>query len=146
VAALKLLARRDRTSADLQSKLEVKGYAAAIAGEVVDRLRADKLVDDRRYVENFIGFRAARGQGPVRIRAALSQFGLDGDLVEEGLASYPDWSLRLSEARRKKFGAAPPTDYADRQRQARFLGYRGFTGDQIRLALGFDTDIVVDPI
>jgi regulatory protein len=145
---LDLLARRDLASADLRSKLQDKGYAPATAGEVVERLRADRLVDDRRYVENFIGFRAARGQGPIRIRAQLLQFGLGWDLVEEGLASYPDWLLQLSTARRKKFGAAPPTDYPDRQRQARFLGQRGFTGAQIRLALGFDTDfdVDVDPI
>ncbi len=143
-AALRLLARRDRPSADLRSRLEEKGYAAAIAGAVVDRLRADRLVDDRRFVDNFIGFRAARGQGPVRIRADLRQFDLGADLVEEGLSSYADWPLQLSKARQKKFGAALPSDYADRQRQARFLEYRGFTGAQIRLALGFDLEFDTD--
>jgi regulatory protein len=51
---------------------------------------------------------------------------------------------QLKKARQKKFGAALPTNYADRQRQSRFLAYRGFTGAQIRTALGFDIDLDVD--
>jgi hypothetical protein len=37
-----------------------------------------------------------------------------------------------------------PRNFADQQRQARFLGYRGFTGAQIRSGLGFDTDLDID--
>jgi regulatory protein len=48
---------------------------------------------------------------------------------------------QLSEARLKKFGSAQPSNYAEKQRQARFLSYRGFTSAQIRSALGFDVDV-----
>jgi regulatory protein len=144
VAALDSLARRDHASEDLRRKLLEKGYDPAVVGEVIERLHAEKLLDDRRYVENFIGFRAARGQGPLRIRVDLRKLGLADDVVEDGVGAYGDWVAQLRRARQKKFGAKLPTDYADRQRQVRFLGYRGFTGAQIRLALGFDTDIDVD--
>jgi regulatory protein len=144
VAALDALARRDRASSDLQRKLLEKGYDPALVGEVVERLCAEKLVDDRRFLENFISFHAARGQGPMRVRAELRQLGLSGDLVEQGLSAYPDWLDQLRRARQKKFGTPLPTDYPDRQRQSRFLSTRGFTGAQIRLALGFDTDIDTD--
>jgi regulatory protein len=144
VAALDSLARRDHASEDLRRKLLEKGYDPTVVGEVIARLCAEKLLDDRRYVENFIGFRAARGQGPLRIRADLRKLGLPDEVVEDGIGAYADWVAQLRRARQKKFGATLPTDYADRQRQARFLGYRGFTGAQIRLALGFDTDIDVD--
>ncbi len=115
-----------------------------MVGEVIQRLCAEKLLDDRRFLENFVGFHAARGQGPLRVRAELRKLGLQGDLVEEGLRTYPDWVDQLKRVRQKKFGTPLPTDYADRQRQARFLGLRGFTGAQIRMALGFDTDLDVD--
>lgn len=144
VAALDSLARRDRTSEDLRRKLIDKGYEPAVVGAVVERLRAEKLLDDRRYVENFIGFRADRGHGPLRVRADLQKMGVPGDLVTEGIDSYAHWPAQLDKARQKKFGAGLPTDYAGRQRQAQFLGYRGFTGAQIRLALGIDTDIDAD--
>jgi regulatory protein len=143
-AALDGLARRDHASGELRSKLLGKGYAPDVVGEVIDRLRAEKLLDDRRYVENFIGFRAARGQGPFRVRADLRQMGLADDLVEAGIEGYADWMVHLDRARQKKFGAKLPTDYADRQRQARFLAYRGFTGAQIRLVLGLDIVLVAN--
>ncbi len=141
MAALDALARRDHASADLRRKLLDKGYDPVLIGEVIERLRADKLVDDRRYVETFIGYHAARGHGPLRVRADLRKIGLADELIGAGIDAYGRWDERLREARQKKFGAALPTLYADKQRQARFLGYRGFTGAQIRMALGIDADI-----
>jgi SOS response regulatory protein OraA/RecX len=52
--------------------------------------------------------------------------------------------VQLRKARHKKFGAQLPTTYADKQRQAQFLGYRGFTSAQIRMALGLDFDLDAD--
>ncbi len=143
--ALDFLARRDRPSGHLHRKLVDKGYDPATAGAVVERLCAEKLVDDRRYAENFVSFHAARGQGPIRVRAELRQLGLDGQIVDAALNAYPDWLAQLRAVQQKKFGTRLPSLYADRQRQARFLGYRGFTGAQIRLALGFDTDLDIEP-
>ena len=111
---------------------------------LLDALRGEKLLDDPRYLENFVAYHAARGQGPLRIRFELHRHGLQGPQVEEYLDAYPGWTEHLGRARQKKFGAKLPKTYADRQRQARFLGYRGFTGAQIRTALGFDTDLDTD--
>jgi regulatory protein len=144
VAALDSLARRDRPCEDLRRKLREKGFDPAIVDEVLTRLCAEKLVDDRRYVENFVDVRAGRGHGPVRVRAELRELGLPEELAEEGIRAYSHWPSQILKARQKKFGARLPTDYADRQRQVRFLIYRGFTGAQIRLALGIDTDIDAD--
>jgi regulatory protein len=144
VAALDALARRDRPAEELRRKLVDKGFTPAVATAVVDRLCAEKLVDDHRYVENFVGFHAARGQGPLRIRADLRHSGLQGELVEHALEAYPDWLAQLRKAHQKKFGGRSADDYVERQRRARFLGYRGYTGAQIRMALGFDTDLDTD--
>ena len=108
---------------------------------LLDALRGEKLLDDRRYVENFVAYHAARGQGPLRVRLDLRRHGLQGPLVEEILDAYPDWIAQLQKARLKKFGAQLPENYAYRQNQVRFLGYRGFTSAQIRRALGFDVDL-----
>ncbi len=140
-AALDALARRDLTVEDLRRKLLEKGYDSCVVAPLIEALRAEKLVDDARYVENFVAYHAARGQGPVRVRLSLRQKGLEGDLVEACLAAYPDWMKQLREARLKKFGAAPPLGGPEMHRQARFLSYRGFTSAQIRDALGFDVDV-----
>jgi regulatory protein len=144
VAALDALARRDYSSEDLRLKLIEKGYDASVVQPLLDALRGEKLLDDRRYLENFVAYHAARGQGPLRIRVELRRHGLQGPLVEEYLDAYPDWITLLKKARQKKFGAKPATNYAERQLQARFLGYRGFTSAQIRMALGFDVELDSD--
>ena len=144
VAALGALARRDYSVEDLRLKLLEKGYDASVVLPLLDALRGEKLLDDQRYLGNFVAYHAARGQGPLRIRIDLRRHGLQGPLIEEYLDAYPDWIMLLQKARLKKFGANQTTNYADRQRQARFLSYRGFTSAQIRMALGFDIELDSD--
>jgi len=122
-----------------------KGFDAAVVDELIERLRAEKLLDDRRYLENFVSYHAARGQGPNRVRAGLRKLGVAPAESEASLEAYPDWDGQLGRARQKKFGTSLPTNYADRQRQAQFLAYRGFSSAQIRSALGLDTDLDADP-
>ena len=144
MAALDALARRDYASGDLRRKLIDKGYDAEVIAPLLDQLRAEKLLDDRRYTENFVTYHAARGQGPLRVRGELRRKGLEGRLVDECLDAYADWLGQLCMARQKKFGAQLPNNYADKQRQSKFLSYRGFTGAQIRQALGVDIDVESD--
>jgi regulatory protein len=143
-AALDALARRDHSAAELRGKLLAKGYDPALVEELVARLRAEKLLDDARYLDNFVAYQAGRGQGPNRVRANLRHLGLAAADIDTALAAYPDWPTQLKRAREKKFGTSPPTNYADRRRQAQFLAYRGFNGAQIRSALGLDTDLDAD--
>ena len=70
-AALDSLSRRDHSSEELREKLRGKGYDHGIVEELIARLRAEKLLDDDRYLENFVAYHAARGQGPNRIRMDL---------------------------------------------------------------------------
>jgi regulatory protein len=144
IAALDALARRDHASSELRRKLRDKGYDGAVVDGLVERLVDERLLDDRRYLQNFVAYHAARGQGPNRVRAELRKLGLQTPDVESSLDGYPDWIAHLKRARQKKFGTSLPTNYADRQRQARFLAYRGYTGAQIRAALGFDTELDAD--
>jgi regulatory protein len=128
----------------LRRKLIDKGYDGSVVDEQIERLCAEKLIDDGRYLENFVAYHAARGHGPQRVRADLRRLGLSSAQVESSLQAFPDWISHLRRAHQKKFGSSPPNNYADRQRQARFLAYRGYTGAQIRTALGFDTDLDAD--
>jgi regulatory protein len=143
-AALDILSRRDHSAEELSGKLLGKGYAAAVIAELIERLQAEKLLDDARYLQNFVAYHASRGQGPNRVRADLRSRGLPGAEIDATLAAYPDWLTQIKRAREKKFGTSLPTNYADRRRQARFLAYRGFSGAQIRAALELDTDLDAD--
>ena len=75
MAALDALARRDHTTEDLRRKLLDKGYDAVIVAPLLEALRGEKLLDDQRYTENFVAYHAARGQGPLRVRADMRRHG-----------------------------------------------------------------------
>jgi regulatory protein len=139
-----MLARREHSSGELAQRLRDKGYDAALIATVVERLVGEKLLDDNRYIDNFLRSRAARGQGPMRVRAELRQVDLTGPPVEEAIDAFPDWVAVARGARLKKFGAPLPVAPAELARQMRFLGYRGFTSAQVRSALGWDIDLETD--
>ena len=141
-AALALLAGREFGRAELARRLERRGYPAVVVAAVVEGLAAERLLDEARFVEQFIRQHAGRGHGPVRIRAELRERGVPEADIEAGLeAAGEDWVAGAREARRRRFGLSPPGDYPERARQARFLQYRGFTSEQIRAALGPGDDI-----
>lgn len=139
-AAIALLARRDFPSGELRAKLCSKGFDETAAAEAIDALIARGVIDDRRYAENYVNSHAQRGQGPIRIAGELRRQGLADPLVDAALASGPDWQELARRARRAKFGRQPPASWTDKARQARFLQYRGFSSDHIRVATGADTD------
>ncbi len=140
-AALGLLARRDYSSGELANRLRERGFDAATVSTLVEALQRERLIDDARYVENFVSYHAARGQGPARIGRELRFLKVDAELIDRFVEEGQDWVARAREVRQKKFGRQMPGTYADKAKQARFLQYRGFTGAQIRTALGTDVDI-----
>lgn len=140
LAAIPWLARRDYCSAELRERLAAAGYEPAAVEGALERLRAERAVDDGRYAERYVAYQAGRGQGPVRIRRELLDVGIPPDLVEQALAAEADWPGRAREARIRRFGADVPRSWKDKGRQAKFLQYRGFSADHIRFALGSDFD------
>jgi regulatory protein len=137
-AAIGLLARRDHARRELERKLKERGFAAPAVDAVLQELTEKRFLDDHRYIEHFVSYHAARGQGPVRIAAELRQLGLPAEAIDEHLQAAADWREQARLARRKKFGVSVPQAFRDRARQARFLEYRGFSAEQIRAALEGD--------
>ncbi len=136
-AALALLAGRDFGRVELARRLERRGYPESLVEAVIAGLVAERLLSESRYLEQFVRQHAARGQGPVRIRAELLGRGIADDDIEAALdGAGEDWIAIARETRRRRFGAAGPADYRERARQGKFLQYRGFTSEQIRAALG----------
>jgi len=136
-AALALLAGRDFGRRELADRLLRKGYPARLVEPVLVALVADRSLSEDRFVEQFVRQHAGRGQGPVRIGAELRERRVDPAAIEHALdESGVDWVESARLARRRRFGAAPPADFHERAKQARFLQYRGFSAEQIRSALG----------
>jgi len=137
--AVACLARREHSAYELRQKLERSGIAKQLAIEVIGDLQSQGLVSDQRFAEGYIRFRSGKGYGPQRIELELNEKGVDRSLISLAIeCSECNWARLASDVRIKKFGAGQPADYKERARQARFLQYRGFTGDQIRTTLGGD--------
>ena len=139
--ALDLLARREHSRSELTRKLTAREFPAEMIAAVLDRLEESGALADARFTEIFIRSRVAKGQGPARIRAELSQRGVAAAEAEQLLRSAEvDWAAMTRAARQKRFGSEPPRDYQERARQARFLQYRGFDSADVRAALELDAD------
>ncbi len=136
-----LLARRDFASGELRQRLERKGFPSEVIETTLAELSEERALDDARYAANYVSYSAARGQGPLRIAAELQAVELPAALIEAALAGGPDWRALAADVRRRKFGSGPPAGWPEKARQARFLQYRGFSADHIRLALGADSDL-----
>jgi len=134
--AMDLLMRREHAMAELQKKLTTRDYDVDIVAKVVEQLADEGLVSDVRFTEAFVRYRCNNGYGPQRIQSELHERGVS----EKIQAAYLDvgdsrWFERAAQVRSKRFGDAPPEDFKERARQARFLQYRGFTSEQIREVL-----------
>jgi len=140
--ALRLLNRRDYCTAELTTRLVERGAGQQTAASVVADLGRQRLVDDARYAEHYVAWHASRGQGPLRIAHELKELGVAGAMVEHAVdATSAAWRERCQKLRRRRFSDAPPEEWKERARQARFLQYRGFTADQVRAALGNDIEL-----
>jgi regulatory protein len=130
---LGFLARREHSAAELERKLEARGYSHEEIHSVLTRLAAEGLQSDKRYAEAWVHHRIERGYGPLRIRAELREAGVDSELAGECIEQADvDWTAKLSGLRQKKFGRKLPVDYSEQAKQSRFLQSRGFAADDIR--------------
>jgi regulatory protein len=140
-AAVRLLARREHSRAELVRKLGERGAPGDLVEQVLDSLAARCLQSDERYAEALVSSRAGRGQGPVRIRRELAERGVTAATIQDALdGAGQDWFALARDTRRRRFGGDPPAEWNERVRQSRFLEYRGFSSEQIRFALGGDDD------
>lgn len=139
--AVRLLARREHSRHELARKLAARGVPDELIDTVLGRLAEHHLQSDDRYAESLVTSRAGRGQGPVRIGRELVERGVAPESVEQALSEAgKDWFDLARQVRRRRFGVALPKDWKSRAQQSRFLEYRGFTGEQIRYALGGDDE------
>jgi regulatory protein len=122
-------------AADADADADDAHAVAALAEAVdalLDRLQAQGLLSDERFIDSRVRARAA-GRGTRRIQFELAQHDLK-------LPAQALQALRHSEVERalqlwrRKFGAPPP-DARERARQMRFLAARGFSGETIRAVL-----------
>jgi len=130
--AIRLLARREHTRAELAGKLATHGTQEDIETVLAD-LERSGLLSDARAAAAYVRGHAARF-GAARLRQTLRTKGVDSELIEEQVAELPAEIERAREVWARKFGSAPG-DAREWAKQARFLQSRGFASDVIRRLL-----------
>lgn len=125
--AIRLLARRDHSRKELCAKLRARGHAMPAIDAAVAELADAGLQSDSRFVEGFVRSALARGQGEIKIRAALRQRGIDDDMATPHLElDDAQWRELAAAALAKRFGTTLAEDRAKCAQRTRFLAQRGF--------------------
>ncbi len=131
--ALRMLARRDATAAELARRLSDKGIEASLVDETIARLRGTGYLDDRRFARQWAesAIRNGRGFGP-RLRLDLARRGVPGDIVAEvlaGISEEYDEMETLAALLAKKFTDFAPGSATDREKRRvmQYLQRRGFS-------------------
>ena len=136
--ALRLLTRREHGAGELQRKLEQRGVDRAEAREAIAEMAEQGWQSDERFAEQFAADHAARGDGPLKIRAALQARGVKDGAVSQALDRLDvDWLDLARRARRKRFGQDLPKAADEQAKQIRFLMTRGFSSSVARTAVRF---------
>jgi len=133
--ALRLLARREHSLAELAGKLRAYASPEEELEALLEDLSRRRLLSDERYAESR-AHALSRKYGAARIAHELRAKGLDKGLAEQtAKAARATEVERAREVWRRKFRVAPTTR-EQRAKQMRFLQSRGFSFDAIRAVVG----------
>ena len=85
--AVRCLARRDHSVAELRRALIERNHEPAEVEAVLERLRRERYLDDAGFAERFARSRMAhQGLGRLRVRQGLRQRGVDRATTDAGIA------------------------------------------------------------
>lgn len=137
-AALRLLAVRPRSAAELARRLRMKGYEPEIGEEVINRLRGLGMIDDAAFAGMLARDRVRlKPQGARRLANELRAKGVDDETaraaIRETMAGEQtderQMARRAAEKWRPRAGEEPARA---RRRLHGYLARRGFDGEIIR--------------
>ena len=126
--ALKLLAQREHSRSELETKLarHVNVEEGDDLGAILDELTAKDFINPERVAASVVHRRASR-MGTQRVVQELRSKGLDDEMVRNASEQLRDTELeRARELWCKRFGT-PPADIKEKAKQLRFMASRGFS-------------------
>ena len=132
--ALRLLARREYSRAELERKLAAHADEPGELAQAREVVSALGVSNEERVAASLLHRRAPR-LGAARVLQEMKAKGLGAAALAEAAAQLRETELERARAVwQKKFGA-PAASLAERAKQARFLASRGFSGDVVRRVL-----------
>ena len=128
--AMRFLARREHSRAELRRKLAPKVAEGEDLDAVLDELAQRGWLSDARFAEHTARAKARRF-GPIKLNHYLRSRGVDDDAIAAGLRAAGEQGAAQLETVWKSRFKAPPSDERESARQVRFLQGRGFALEEI---------------
>lgn len=132
---MRLCARAERSSGDAMRLMATWQVPQQEREGVLQRLKADRFIDDRRYAEAFVREKInLSAWGEYKILAALRRKGIDENTVREAMSLYmrTDTTERLEERlQRKARTVRYDTPYQLRTKLLRYGASLGYTFEQV---------------
>jgi len=132
--ALRHLARREHSRAELARKLAPHAESPEALEQLLDALTAKKQMSDERYAE-LRAHQLSRKYGAARIRLELKAKGVAQNIVDHVCA---DGELERAAAILERKYRTSTASREERARRMRFLQQRGFSHETIRKLLSSD--------
>lgn len=136
---MSLLARREHSEFEIRCKMQQKAFSEEDIEQVLQHCQQKGWQSDKRFTENFLRFRAAKGYGANRIRQELSQLkGISTEIIDEVLMeSEIDWSeIALSVLSKKFPNYQQKQTPKDKQKIWRYMLSHGFYSEEFADAVG----------
>jgi len=132
-SAIYSLAMREHSRKELYQKLQKKEYVEGVDIEkLLNELEDSNYLNEQRFAESFLRFRASRGQGSVKISSELYVRGINKTLIHQTLESSDiNWFDLAAVQMEKKFGKTKSADFKEKSKRMRFLSTRGFNSEII---------------
>jgi regulatory protein len=128
--AMRFLARREHSRAELQRKLSAVAEEGDDVEALLDELASKGWLSDARFAELAVRSKARRF-GPLKVAYQLRAKGVGEETIAIAFASAgTEGAADLGKVWRSRFSNAP-ADQRERGRQVRFLQGRGFGLDDI---------------
>ena len=137
---VKMLARRELSEMQVRQRLARKGHEPQAIDEAVERLRAERALDDHRVAEAIARTETSiRRRGKVRVRMQIERAGISKETakraVDDVFGAIDDGALLQSSLSRRLRGRDTIEDDREFQRIYRYLIAQGFESDQVMQAL-----------
>lgn len=134
--AVRFLAPRPRSRAEVRQQLTQKGFQEGVIDEVITRLEGLNYLDDLAFARFWMQNRNEfNPRGAQAIRYELRQKGIDRTIIDEVLAEFDSLELALRAAQKKMRSLRGKDSQTVRTQLGGFLTRRGFDYQTVRSVL-----------
>ncbi|MCF8378844.1 MAG: RecX family transcriptional regulator [Bacteroidales bacterium] len=134
-----ICSKSEKCSGEIVEKLKSYSLNENEISGILESLKRDKFIDDRRYSTFFCRDKFRFNHwGKIKIRQSLKIKKVDSDIIEEGLSLIDDdayYELILELVREKNRKITDSNIYSRKGKIFRFLGSKGFESDLIYKAI-----------